>query len=766
MTIKTAKKHRVAIEAFGTVQGVGFRPFIYQLAQKYRLSGWVRNTSACVEIEAEGNETALEDFKQEIASGAPPAARVSHIESREIPARGTSGFAIIQSVPKEGEYQLISPDLATCKECRSEIFDPENRRFRYPFTNCTNCGPRFTIIKDIPYDRGNTTMSSFKMCPDCQREYDDPLDRRFHAQPNACPVCGPHLRLTDNRGNQIKGEPLAEACRLLREGRIVAIKGLGGFLLACDAKNENVVFLLRERKKRPSKPFAVMLSSIEEAERYCRVSPEEKELLSSPACPIVLLETRPGNSLATPVAPGLRYLGVMLPYTPLHHVIMNETGLPLVMTSGNLSEEPIARDNDEAMRRLGGIADYFLLHNRDIHVRYDDSVTMHTSGETRVLRRARGVAPSPIELAFQVPQLLACGGELKGAFCLTRDNNAFLSQHLGDLENAETLDNYEHTIEVYKRLFRIEPKLIACDMHPDYLSTRYARETALRNGTELIQIQHHHAHIAALLAEHGRSGPIIGVAFDGTGYGSDGTIWGGEFLLADLRSFTRAGHLEEAPLPGGDSATGNPYRITAAYLYHFLGERGLRAAEEVLKADSMEMEIIKTQVDRHINSPMTSSAGRLFDAVSAMLGIRRTIDYEAQAAIELEMAASGIKRCNYPTYPAEIRAEGEKYIIKTGPMLEAILRDIERGAGRQEISSRFHLSIARLIANTCGRIARQTGIKTAGLSGGCFQNRLLLEMTLEAVKDQGLEVLTHTSVPVNDGGIALGQAAVAAHFHT
>jgi hydrogenase maturation protein HypF len=766
MKTKTAEKQRLALKVFGVVQGVGFRPFIYQLAQKHRMNGWVRNTSGCVEIEAEGTEAALATFKNEIESKAPPAARIEHIESKEIPLSGGSGFSILQSIPKTGEYQLISPDLATCKECQQEIFDPENRRFRYPFTNCTNCGPRFTIIRDIPYDRPNTTMSSFKMCPDCQSEYDNPMDRRFHAQPNACPVCGPQLMLTDRHGIEIPGDPLSEACRLLRESKILAIKGLGGFLLACDATNENVVVLLRERKKRPSKPFAVMLSSINEAEKYCHMSQEERELLASPACPIVLLETKPGQGLALSVAPGLRYLGVMLPYTPLHHLIMKETGLPLIMTSGNLSEEPIARDNDEALRRLKGIADYFLVHNRDIHVRYDDSVTMHALGETRVIRRARGLAPEPIELAFRLPQILACGGELKSAFCLTRDNYAFLSQHVGDLENAETLENYEQIIQVYKKLFRIEPELIACDIHPDYLSTRYANEAALRSGPAAIPVQHHHAHIAALLAEHRLSGPIIGVAFDGTGYGGDGTIWGGEFLLADLKQFNRTAHLEQAPLPGGDSATRNPYRIASAYLYHFLGNEGLRKVGEIMKIDPGELDIIKTQVDRRLNTPMTSSAGRLFDAVSALLGIRQTIDYEAQAAIELEMAASGTSGYDSQAYPMELRMNGNKRIVMIGAMLEAIIKDIEHGLGKREISQRFHISFATMIAKVCKILADETGIKTAGISGGCFQNRLLLEMTAEAVKGQGLEVLTHRRVPANDGGIALGQAVIAAHFHT
>jgi len=749
------------IKVFGIVQGVGFRPFIYQLAKHYELCGWVRNTSGCVEIEAEGSVPAIESFARDIESKAPPAAHIQRLELEILPPRGLDGFHIIESLSRLGEYQLISPDLSTCVDCQREIFDPTDRRYRYPFTNCTNCGPRFTIIKDIPYDRPLTTMHSFVMCSACQQEYYDPANRRFHAQPNACPVCGPQLKLVNAHGDELPIDPLSQTTQLLQEGNIVAIKGLGGFLLACDATNQDAVLLLRMRKQRPSRPFAVMLKSLDEVRRYCVVSSTEEALLSSPAAPIVLLRMQ-GLALAPAVAPGIGYLGVMLPYTPLHHLLMQETNRPLVMTSGNLSEEPIASDNIEAMKRLNTIADYFLLHDRDIYVRYDDSVAMCPGDKPVLVRRARGYAPHPIKLNINSPAILACGAGLKSTFCLTRDNNAFLSQHIGDLENSATLASYEELVELYKGLFRISPEIIACDLHPDYLSTQYARDSAAHTNQELIQVQHHHAHIASLLAEHRRSEPIIGVAFDGTGLGTDGAIWGGEFLRADLNGFQRLGHLEYVPLPGGDVATNRPYRIAAAYLYYLLGEYGLITAAKLGDIDQIELEIIKTQIDRHLNAPFTSSAGRLFDAVSAILGIRTVIDYEAQAAIELEMAATSSAICEEYAYPFGVTDAEGNTIIRLAPLFSAIMADIDAGRHPAEIARRFHYSMATMIAGVCRELGSKTGISTVGLSGGCFQNRLFLEMTTVALAREGLGVLTHQQVPPGDGGIALGQAAVAA----
>jgi len=537
-TSRSASPHRVAdstgigrmvVSVRGVVQGVGFRPFVYQLVTRHGLKGWVRNTSEDVKIDIEGEPAVLEQFLLDLETLAPPLARIRGISACSEQVVGHEGFEILGSVAEEGKYQLVSPDIATCPACVEELLSVDNRRYRYPFTNCTDCGPRFTIIEDIPYDRARTTMARFRMCPDCRREYEDPLDRRFHAQPNACPECGPALELVDGRGRPLsEDDVLSAAGRLLRDGRIVAIKGLGGFLLACDATDDVVVQRLRQRKGRPSKPLAIMVTSLEEVRRHCEVSPVEEELLASARCPIVLLRRKADSSIASSVAPNLDQLGMMLPYTPLHHLLLRETGLPLVMTSGNLSEEPIARDNDEAVRRLGGIADYFLVHNRDIYSRYDDSVAVVERGGPQLVRRARGYAPFPVHLPFKSKQVLACGADIKNTFCLTKDEHAFVSQHIGDMENLETLEHFEATVDLYRRLFRVRPEVVACDLHPEYLSTRYARGLAAAcPDVECIPVQHHHAHIVSCMVENGVQEPVIGVAFDGTGLGTDGTIWGG-----------------------------------------------------------------------------------------------------------------------------------------------------------------------------------------------------------------------------------------------
>ena len=562
------------ISARGVVQGVGFRPFVYQLATKRNLTGWVCNTSEDVKIEVQGERKDLERFLLELQDNTPPLARIESISVTYHPPADYKRFEIRHSIAEEGKYQLVSPDIATCQACLREIFSPEDRRYHYPFTNCTNCGPRFTIIEDIPYDRPKTTMRSFKMCPECQAEYDNPLDRRFHAQPNACPKCGPQLELLDAKGDRVAGaDAIVAASQLLRDGRIVAIKGLGGFLLACDATNEKAIQLLRQRKRRPFKPLAIMVADIDEAKRHCYVSEGEEKLLISPKSPIVLIRWKTESTVCRAVAPNLRYLGVMLPYTPLHHILLREAGLPLVMTSGNLSEEPIAKDNDEAIRRLSGIADYFLVHNRDIYARYDDSVTVVERDDVQLTRRARGYAPYPTHLTFKAKQVLGCGAELKNTFCLTKDNYAFISQHIGDMENLETMEHFENTLALYKKLFRIEPEIIAYDLHPEYLSTKYALELASQfSDIKLVPVQHHHAHIVSCMADNKVEAPVIGVALDGTGYGSDGHIWGGEFLVADYKGFTRMGHLEYLPLPGGDAAIKKPYRIAIGYLLKLLGE--------------------------------------------------------------------------------------------------------------------------------------------------------------------------------------------------
>ncbi len=787
---------RQTISVRGVVQGVGFRPFVYRLAHEHGLTGWVLNHSGGVEIEVEGPATALSAFVRDIEEKTPPLARIEGIEVADVPPVGYTTFEIRRSVAEVGAglprpYQLISPDIATCPDCLRELLTPSDRRYRYPFTNCTNCGPRFTIIADIPYDRPLTTMRDFIMCPQCQAEYDDPLDRRFHAQPNACPVCGPRVWLVKssslcNSQFAIRNshDVIAQAAHLLQAEAILAIKGLGGFHLACDATDEVAVRTLRERKGRPAKPLAVMMATLEEIKQHCRVSEEEEQLLASPQCPIVLLPWKPASNVSRLVAPRNNYLGVMLPYTPLHHVLLRDVGRPLVMTSGNLSEEPIARDNDEALRRLAPLADYFLLHNRDIYARYDDSVWfVPLRGETRLrpeaqpegffgknlvslpqpIRRSRGYAPFPVKLPFQVRQILACGAELKNTFCVTRDKYAFLSQHIGDMENLETLAHFETTIELYKRLFRIEPQIIAHDLHPEYLSTKYAKSQFTIRYL-LFAIQHHHAHIASCLADNGWSpddGPVIGVAWDGTGYGTDGHIWGGEFLVADYRGFRRAAHLEYLPMPGGEVAIRNPYRLAIGYLYTLTGQLLFFEAG----AGEEELRIIQQQIDQGINCPQTSAGGRLFDAVSALLGVRQRTTYEAQAAIELEMAAQiPNPKSQIPTgYPFGVEESENGMVIRLQPLFEALLVDRRDGVAVGEMAYRFHFTVAEMMRETCERIAQETGLQTVALSGGCFQNRLLLALVVPRLREAGFRVLLHRQVPCNDGGISLGQAVIA-HF--
>jgi hydrogenase maturation protein HypF len=780
---RTAKQplRLASISVRGIVQGVGFRPFVYGLAVKHNLKGWVYNTSEDVKIEIEGKAEAIRQFEQELQTQAPPLARIENITVEHHRPVGYRKFEIRKSQAQRRKYQLISPDVATCQPCLDEVMDPEDRRYRYPFTNCTNCGPRFTIIEGMPYDRPKTTMRYFQMCPQCQAEYDNPRDRRFHAQPDACPKCGPQVQLVDNQGNVVNGsDPIAVASQLLKEGRILAIKGLGGFLLACDATNDNAIRTLRARKNRPSKPFAIMVATVEEAKKHCYVLPREEELLTSPQSPIVLMSWKEGSSVSREVAPNLWFLGIMLPYTPVHHILLRDVGLPLVMTSGNLSEEPIARDNDEALRRLSGIADYFLVHNRDIYSRYDDSVAMVERGTSQLLRRARSYAPYPIQLPFKTRQVLGCGAEDKNTFCLTKDNYAFVSQHIGDMENMETLEHFDNTISLYKRLFHIEPKIIAHDLHPDYLSTKYAQELGAA-GMKLVPVQHHHAHIASCLADNGVEGPVIGVIFDGTGMGADGNIWGGEFLVADYRDFRRAGHLEYLPLPGGDAAIKKPYRTAIGYVLTLLGEDGLSDviasaakqshATSISQVGEVEIEIIKRQIERKINSPATSSMGRLFDAISALLGIRGEIDYEGQAAVELEMAAySGVIGASVSdkgiasaqgSYPYRIAEDKGIRVVGLKDLFSAIIEDLQHGVSRGRISVRFHNTVAQMTNEMCGLIADETGITRVALSGGVFQNRLLLRKAIGLLEGSGLQVLTHRQVPCNDGDVSLGQAVIA-----
>ena len=747
------------IHVTGVVQGVGFRPFVYQLAHTQGLTGWVLNTSAGVDIEVEGPPEALLRFLRDLEAQAPPLAHIESVTATDHPPNGYQQFEIRRSVAREGEYQLISPDIATCQDCLRELLDQKDRRYRYPFTNCTNCGPRFTIIEDIPYDRPLTTMRDFVMCPQCQAEYENPLDRRFHAQPNACPVCGPQLSLIVPDSSQIAvTNEIFAAVQLLQQGKILAIKGLGGFHLACDATSDDAVWRLRERKHRPAKPMAVMMASLDQIAAHCAVSKEEQQLLTSPQCPIVLLRWRDASATSRLVAPGNRYLGVMLPYTPLHHVLLREMGRPLVMTSGNLSEEPIAIENEEALARLAGIADHFLVHNRDIYARYDDSVWMVVEGTPQPLRRSRGYAPFPIHLPFKSRQVLACGTELKNTFCATKDEYAFVSQHIGDMENLETLEHFEASIELYKRLFRLDPEIVAYDMHPEYLATKYA--LSLRSPEQLLPVQHHHAHIVSCMVDNGVQEPVIGVALDGTGYGSDGQIWGGEFLVADYRSFRRAGHLQYVPLPGGEAAICRPYRMAISHLYSLLGDDGLQSALPYLgDVDTHELEIIRQQIDKRINSPLTSSCGRLFDAVSALLGFRGEASYEGQAAVQLEMMAYDME--DGADYPFTIVERDGAQLVHLSEMWGGIIDDLRAEFPSGAIAVRFHNTMAKIIQQTCGRISEETGLQQVALSGGCFQNRLLLTKATSVLEEAGFDVLTHHQVPCNDGGVSLGQAVIA-----
>ena len=777
--MSNAESYCKQVSVRGVVQGVGFRPFVYRLAHDHELSGWVLNHSGGVEIEVEGPLSALEAFVHDLSAEAPPLARIVAVEVSDAPLNGYSRFEIRHSQAEAGRYQLISPDIATCADCLAELLDPADRRYRYPFTNCTNCGPRFTIIRDIPYDRPLTTMQPFAMCPDCQGEYDDPLDRRFHAQPNACPVCGPHLWLEDaaapGERRTERDKALREAGEKLLAGQVLAIKGLGGFHLACDATDAAAVDRLRRRKGRPAKPLAVMMATLDEVRRHCYVSDEEAELLASQQCPIVLLRWRAESTVVRDVAPENLYLGVMLPYTPLHHVLLRDVGRPLVMTSGNLSEEPIAQSNDEARRRLNPLVDAFLMHNRDIYARYDDSVVFHAgppAGGLQFIRRSRGYAPFPIPLPFQVGQILATGPELKNTFCLARDEFAFVSQHIGDMENLETLEHLETSVALFEHLFRVKPERVAYDLHPAYLASQYAQSRAKGEGMALVGVQHHQAHIAACLADNGwaaepdsgpDSGPVIGVAWDGTGYGLDGHIWGGEFFVGDYGGLERVAHLEYLPMPGGEAAIRNPWRLALGYVYALTGQ-----APGLPGISKEEARIVRQQVDRGLNTPLTSAAGRLFDAVAALIGVRPVVSYEAQAAIELEMqatawAASTLVGEGPGSYPFDLDTGEAGTIIRLRRLLEAMQHDLEAGKPAGEVGWRFHRSLAELIVAVCQSLADHGGPRTVALSGGCFQNRLLLALTLPRLEQAGFRVLLHRQVPCNDGGVSLGQA-VLAHF--
>ncbi|MDI6769455.1 MAG: carbamoyltransferase HypF [Anaerolineales bacterium] len=800
----------------GIVQGVGFRPFVYSLAKRYTLTGWVRNTSAGVDIELDGTKPALDDFLFALKNELPPLARIDDLQATGHGPNGFTTFEILHSEAVAGAFQPISPDVSLCPDCLRELFDLKDRRYRYPFINCTNCGPRFTIITDIPYDRPNTTMAPFAMCPNCAAEYQNPLDRRFHAQPVACPVCGPGIWLerlnvqTFERSN-VENDAIFEAQRLLAQGKIVAIKGLGGFHLACDATNSQAVTELRNRKLRVDKPFALMMPDLETVEKHCFVNDAERVLLESRQRPIVLLYRRPESNIAAEVAPRQDTLGVMLPYTPLHYLLFAPTNElhpssfifhpssftlhpssftlhpssfilhPLVMTSGNLSEEPIATDNDEARQRLASLADAFLMHNRDIRTRCDDSVvrtleSWHVDtfegsnvltfkrANVYFLRRSRGYAPDPLQLPFDAPPLLATGAELKNTFCLTRERYAFLSHHIGDMQNYETLRSFEDGVAHFERLFRIQPEAIAHDLHPDYLSTRYALQRAELENLPTFAVQHHHAHVAACMAEHGLRGesPVIGVAFDGTGYGEDGAIWGGEFLIADYASYQRLYHLAYFPLPGGDAAIRRPARTALALLWQLGLDWDERLAPVIDLCDEERM-ALRVQLERGLNAPLTSSMGRLFDAAAALASVRQKVNYEAQAAIEFEALADERETGEYPFAvnrpEASLRALSRA--VQPRPAIEALIADALGGTPVAVISARFHNGLAEMVREVCCRIRSESNINVIALSGGVWQNQLLLARTLARLQEEGFQVYIHRQAPPNDGGLAFGQAAVA-----
>jgi hydrogenase maturation protein HypF len=756
---------RKAVRVEGIVQGVGFRPFVYGLATGLSLGGLVGNDPDGVFAEVEGTETAVGHFLERLVPEAPPLARVDRVQTWTLPLANSARFTIVPSLagdPDAGRRALVSPDTAPCADCLRELADPADRRFGYPFINCTNCGPRFTIVRDVPYDRARTTMSPFTMCAACAAEYRDPANRRFHAEPTCCADCGPALALTGPDGVTYAGDSVAGAAARLRDGQILAIKGLGGYHLAVDATSEKGAATLRQRKHREDKPFAVMVPDVATARVLCEVSDAAAESLASARRPIVLLPRRrdekggPGELVAEAVAPGNRQLGVMLPYTPLHHLLLRAVGRPIVLTSGNISDEPIAYRDDDAYERLSPIADAFLAHDRAIHIRTDDSVVRTSIKNEIVLRRSRGYVPEPVRVRarFRRP-VLAVGAELKNTFCLAQDDQVIISQHIGDLENAETLRSFTEGVEHLGRLFGIEPAVVAHDLHPEYLSTKYALEL---DGVDLVGVQHHHAHIASCLADNGETdlnGPVIGVAFDGTGYGLDGTLWGGEFLVAGLAGFERAGHLTPVPLPGGAAAIRQPWRMAAAYL---AGAGAEPEGTEVYRRHEGQWAAVLSLARAGVNAPLTSSAGRLFDAVSALVGVRDTINYEGQAAVELEQLADPLER---DSYHAGLSGQAP-FQVAGADLVRAAADDLVAGVAAGVIAARFHHGVAALIEDACAAIRDQRGLDTVALSGGVFQNLLLLTETVARLEARGFRVLTHAQVPCNDGGISLGQAVVAA----
>ena len=757
----------------GTVQGVGFRPAVYNLVRKLGLNGYVTNSSAGVIIEVEGKGAA--DFTTILNDNLPPLAKIESIETKELPHAGYDDFRIVQSVD-EGGFTHVSPDVSICNDCLKELFDRQDRRYQYPFINCTNCGPRYSITRRVPYDRPNTTMAVFPMCPQCEAEYNDPSNRRFHAQPNACPVCGPMVEFK-NQNSKFKvdeTDPVSATIRLLKQGGIVAVKGIGGFHLCCDAENEEAVALLRERKRRKNKPFALMSPDIDIIRSFCEVSDDEKRLLEDMRRPIVLLKKRADSLLPSVLAPNNRYLGFMLPCAPLHYLLFNHAsakpGMPphfnaLVATSGNLSEEPIVIDNDEALERLDGLADAYLIHNRDIFMRVDDSVVRVSNGKTLFIRRSRGYVPQPIMMADEGPDVLGCGAEVKNTFTLTRGNAAIVSQHIGDMENIETVDFFEETLDNLKQVYRSDPVAVAYDLHPGYLSTQWAVKRIAEKGLKGFGIQHHYGHIAAVMAEKGIKDKVIGVAFDGTGYGTDGHLWGGEFLVCDLQGFERAAHFRYVPLPGGEMAIREPWRLAVSYLKQAL--KGGNIDQYLFDIGFIErfgrnkINSVLKIVDNPSFSPLSSGAGRLFDAISSLAGICHISTYEGEAAVALEsvLPHDDISVDN-SAYGYQISNE-EPAVIDFSEMIMEIMRDVCNKKDPACISLRFHETMANVIFEMVRRIHIKTGLKLVVLSGGCFQNAKLLESVLSSLAALDISLFTNENVPCNDACLSLGQAYLA-----
>jgi hydrogenase maturation protein HypF len=756
--LNTPRKVKVHIS--GVVQGVGFRPFVYRTAKRCDIHGTVFNTADGVEVEAAGSENAVELFLTEIREKPPTPSMITSFRVEEVPFSLPPAFSILESKSAEAAAVLVTPDLCTCRDCLNELEDPGDGRYGYPFINCTNCGPRFTILRDIPYDRPNTTMASFRMCPDCLREYSDPADRRFHAQPNACPVCGPQVTLHDSHGLAVDSvEPIREGAALLRQGLILAVKGLGGFHLAVDASDNAAVERLRVRKHRYEKPLAIMVENLQSASLSADLSPEEQVLLESPARPIVLARKRPENPLSYEIAPRNSRIGLLLPYTPLHHLLLKAFGGPLVMTSGNLSEEPIVTNNREAFSKLGSIADAFLIHDRDIHTACDDSVLQVMGGAPRFIRRSRGYVPLPIRTAWDSGDVLALGADLKNTVCITRGREAFMSGHIGDAGNVETLEFLEATVENLCRTLDLRPVILAHDLHPGYQTTGLAEQMEPRYR-QRVAVQHHHAHIVSCMAEHGVSGPVIGLAMDGTGYGEDGCVWGGEILVVEPASYVRKGHFAYVPLPGGEAAIREPWRMAVSLLHRTFGaDMWNLKVDALLRPGEERTRVLVEMMEKGVNSPLTSSCGRLFDAAAALLGLRDIVSYEGQAAVELEHHAV------FPVkgrYPVTLEHHGEAFLIRPEPWFEGMVRDLVSGEDTHVISGRFQEAVLSAWIEACRRVRERTGLGQVVLSGGVFQNRILLEGTLSRLKDEGFQVFAHERVPTNDACIALGQA-VAAH---